>query len=78
MNSEECTGPMLSEALSHLEAAIGILDRAGAPGHIAAHVDLAARQLEEALSYGSADLRPAQAGREGFAAIWTSLPRQGE
>lgn len=37
----------LSDVLEHLEAAIAILDRLGAPAHIAAHVDLAACQLKE-------------------------------
>jgi hypothetical protein len=65
---------MLSEALNHLQSAIELLDRAGAPGHIAAHVDLAARQLEDLLSASKGKLRPTQAGREGCGAIPTSWP----
>ncbi|HEV2594708.1 MAG TPA: hypothetical protein VGU01_05855 [Sphingomicrobium sp.] len=33
------------EALSHLESALEILDRAAAPGQIGAHVDLAIHDL---------------------------------
>lgn len=33
-------------ASQHLRSAIGLLDLAGAPGHIAAHVDLALNELE--------------------------------
>lgn len=40
---------MLSEALSRLTSAIGLLDQAEAPAHIAAHVDLAVHQLQEAI-----------------------------
>ena len=39
---------MLQDALDHLRSAIALLDRAGAPGHIAAHADLAASELERA------------------------------
>lgn len=38
-------GRTLAEGLKHLRRAIELLDAAGAPGHIAAHVDLAAHQL---------------------------------
>lgn len=37
---------LLASALFHLHSAIELLDLAGAPGQIAAHVDLAANQLE--------------------------------
>lgn len=40
----------LSDALQHLEAAIEILDRIGAPAHVAAHVDLAACQLKDIIA----------------------------
>ena len=36
-------------ALEKMQSAIEILDRWKAPAHIAAHVDLAAHQLQEAL-----------------------------
>lgn len=39
----------LWDALEHLRSAIEILDSAGAPAHIAAHVDLAMNQLQEAI-----------------------------
>ena len=37
----------LAEALEHLEKAIELLDRAGAPANIAAHVDLGRCQLRD-------------------------------
>ena len=43
----------LIEALSHLQSAIELLDQASAPGHIAAHVDLAVNELEHALANAS-------------------------
>jgi hypothetical protein len=39
----------LMQALNYLQAAIELLDRGRAPGHIAAHVDLAAHQLRDAI-----------------------------
>jgi len=36
---------MLAEGLNHLRRAIELLDAAGAPAHIGAHLDLAAHQL---------------------------------
>ena len=44
---------MLGKALAQLRSAIELLDRASAPGHIAAHIDLAVHQLECALSVDS-------------------------
>lgn len=51
---------LLAAALMHLRSAMELLDRAAAPGHIAAHVDLAANQLEDALARtsGTGALRP--------------------
>ena len=40
---------LLEQALEHLQSAIALLDRAGAPGQIAAHADLAANQLADLL-----------------------------
>lgn len=40
---------LLASALFHLQSAIELLDLAAAPGQIAAHVDLAANQLEDLL-----------------------------
>ena len=49
---------MLAEACSHIENAMDLLDAADAPGNIAAHLDLALNQLEDALSeVGSAEAR---------------------
>ena len=42
----------LVQALTHLQAAIDLLDRAQAPGQIAAHVDLARHQLSGAIGRG--------------------------
>lgn len=42
-----------SIALDKLQSAIGILDRSNAPIHIAAHIDLAAHQLQEAIRCSS-------------------------
>lgn len=44
---------LLVTALSHLRAAIDLLDDAAAPGHIAAHADLAAHQLEALIGRGA-------------------------
>ena len=40
---------ILAEACSHIENAMDLLDAADAPGNIAAHLDLALNQLEDAL-----------------------------
>ncbi|MGE5563234.1 MAG: hypothetical protein ACM3ZV_07975 [Bacillota bacterium] len=40
---------LLHDALDHLQTALDLLDRAAAPPHIGAHVDLAAHQLADAL-----------------------------
>lgn len=39
----------LADALTHLQQAIELLDSAGAPPNIAAHLDLAAHQLAAAI-----------------------------
>lgn len=44
---------LLSKALEQLRAAIEILDRVGAPGQIACHIDLGACQLVELLDQRS-------------------------
>lgn len=41
---------MMAKALDQLQSAIELLDRADAPGQIAAHVDLAINRLERLLS----------------------------
>lgn len=40
---------MLAEAAAHLQSALDILDRVGAPAQIGAHVDLAAHELHDEL-----------------------------
>jgi hypothetical protein len=47
----------VTDALAHLEAALGLLDGSDAPAHIGAHVDLAICQLCEA--FGLERDRPA-------------------
>lgn len=41
---------MMSDALDHLQAAIELLDKANAPGQIAAHLDFAFHQLDRHLA----------------------------
>jgi hypothetical protein len=48
---------MLADAFSHLQMAIELLDRADAPGNIAAHADLALHQLMEELGPPSAEIQ---------------------
>lgn len=55
----------LIEALNHLQSAIELLDEGTAPGHIAAHVDLAVNELERALS-GEAGLSRLEPDRERY------------
>ena len=40
---------LLVHALTELQTALDLLDRARAPGHIGAHVDLAIHQLTDAI-----------------------------
>jgi hypothetical protein len=57
----------LEAALKHLHLAIDLLDQADAPGQIAAHVDLAAQQLSDAIARGEGDViaRNGSKGGEG-------------
>jgi hypothetical protein len=41
---------VLLDALTHLRAAIEILDQVDAPAHIAAHVDLAVNQINDVMA----------------------------
>jgi hypothetical protein len=69
------TENMLIEAMNHLRAAIDLLDRAGAPGHIAAHADLAFNQLEQGVSTGNCEsLRKLGAGDEDCGHLRTCYP----
>ena len=47
-NSER--GRALAEGLKHIRRAIELLDAAGAPANIAAHLDLAAHQLSQVIT----------------------------
>ena len=60
---------MLTGAFHHLQSAIQLLDAAEAPGHIACHVDLAARQVEELIAGGKAKLTPTAADGASPAAL---------
>lgn len=58
------TGPvqlsedLLREALLCMESALQLLDRAGAPAHIGAHLDLAVCELQSAMSAPSPSAWP--------------------
>lgn len=54
----------LTQALSQLQSALTLLDRAKAPAHIAAHVDLAIHQLGEAIRSATAHSRGASNSEE--------------
>lgn len=58
-------GDMLAEAATHLQVALELLDRARAPAHIGAHVDLAAHELHHQLRRAMAPSvePPSQAGQ---------------
>ncbi len=51
------------DALNQLKSAIDLLDRANAPGHIAAHVDLAMHQLQDVIDSEFAGARLTQMER---------------
>lgn len=48
---------LLLLALNQLQSAIDLMDQGRAPGHIAAHVDLARHQLAEAIGVQTASKR---------------------
>lgn len=50
MKSGHVAGAHWASALEHLQFAIRLLDESNAPAHIAAHVDLAVHQLQEAIN----------------------------
>ena len=50
-------------ALKELQSAIALLDQARAPGHIAAHVDLAMHQLQDLIDREAAGARLVQMER---------------
>lgn len=68
---------LLEAALEQLHSAIALLDRAGAPGQIAAHVDLAANQLADILLPAAREIRPLQGEDENPATgstFWRPRP----
>lgn len=52
------------EVLQQLHASIKLLDRANAPGHIAAHIDLAMHQLQDVIECEFAGMRMVQIERK--------------
>jgi hypothetical protein len=56
-------GQLHLDALKQLQSAIELLDRASAPGHIAAHVDLAIHQLQDVIDREAAGARLVQMER---------------
>lgn len=48
--SDQVPDSLLEQALEQLQSAIALLDCAGAPGQIAAHIDLAVNQLRDIVS----------------------------
>jgi hypothetical protein len=73
----ETARSLLDAALQQLQSAIALLDRAGAPGQIAAHVDLAANQLADAIEAAdrsSRRLRPDDERRIAGATAWGQRP----
>jgi hypothetical protein len=51
------------KAMEHFQAAIDLLDRANAPGHIAAHLDLAMHKLQDVIENEQAGGRLVQIER---------------
>lgn len=48
----------LRDALAHLQAALDLLDRAGAPAQIGAHIDLARHELASHAEVSGKDFKP--------------------
>jgi hypothetical protein len=64
---------MLLDAANHLQSAIDMLDSASAPGHIAAHADLALQQLKDLISKApKINARGPGASDEGYRTARTS------
>ncbi|HET7604668.1 MAG TPA: hypothetical protein VFK28_01190 [Sphingomicrobium sp.] len=53
----------LGEALAFMESALKLLDRAAAPAHIGAHLDLAICELQESIATAFAPASPAPGRR---------------
>ena len=61
-DTQDRTRQKLKDALHHLQSALDLLDRAGAPGQIGAHVDLAIHQLSGAMPMSGTPERQCDAG----------------
>jgi hypothetical protein len=68
-DTQERSRQMLRDALDHLQSGLDLLDRAGAPGQIGAHVDLAINQLGNALASDLADRLEPDKNQENTAPI---------
>jgi hypothetical protein len=55
---------LYTDALQRLESAVDILDRANAPGHIAAHIDLAMHQLKSVIDAEIASTRTPESAKK--------------
>lgn len=63
---------MLVDAFNHLQCAIELLDRAAAPGNIAANLDLALHHLQGELTLEQEnEPSPLDASDAGCEAVWT-------
>lgn len=60
MESDRVAVAHWATALEHLQLAIRLLDESNAPAHIAAHVDLAVHQLQEAITTRPSNYRIGQ------------------
>ena len=62
---------LLVKAADHLRAAINLLDRSGAAGHIAAHVDLALNEAQRLMDAGARLPRSSifESGHSGIAGL---------
>jgi hypothetical protein len=67
---------MLADAFHHLQSAIELLDRADAPGNIAANLDLARHQLQSELSREQRAANRQGANDQDSEAAWTFSRRQ--
>lgn len=79
MTDDNSRQELLARALHQLRSAIELLDHAAAPGQIAAHVDLAACQVEDLIETGSGvSLRQATASHpaEEFGSFAPGTPLQ--
>jgi hypothetical protein len=75
--SDQVPDSLLEQALEQLQSAIALLDCAGAPGQIAAHIDLAVNQLRDIVSPPQDTLSRLQAGdedRQTISSLWLTRP----